>query len=347
MDESLTARPELLKQANLSLIRKVITDMGTATRAEIVRETEISSTTVRSLLAEMLQNGEIVSIGYDASSGGRKAERYKFVPNRYHGVACCIIEDQVHGLIVNSCGEIVEASCLEVPGSDFEVAIVSYLDTLVQEREIRSIGIGVPGVVDGESYWRKVAPKSELCKITLGDTLAKRYGIPVILENDLKATAIGFSRRYEKEFPTEMTKHINMVYLHFEQGCISAGMIAEDVVLHGHSNFTGELGLIPMGRGMLLDDYISGDIDDTEYTRLVVHVLGWICGILNPKYIVLGGRALRTCCIEGIKAEFSHKLPSIMAADILYSPDVWQDYHEGMAFLTSKKMFDLIRFRKE
>ena len=74
--DTLTARPRLLKQANLSLIRRVIKNRGTATRAEIAGETQISSTTVRSLLAEMLENGEIESIGHDESSGGRKAERY-------------------------------------------------------------------------------------------------------------------------------------------------------------------------------------------------------------------------------------------------------------------------------
>ena len=70
--DTLTARPRLLKQANLSLIRRVIKNRGTATRAEIAGETQISSTTVRSLLAEMLENGEIESIGYDESVGERQ-----------------------------------------------------------------------------------------------------------------------------------------------------------------------------------------------------------------------------------------------------------------------------------
>ena len=65
--DSLTARPNILKQANLSLIRRAIKAKGTSTRAEIAIETRISSTTVRSLLSEMLENGEIESIGLDES----------------------------------------------------------------------------------------------------------------------------------------------------------------------------------------------------------------------------------------------------------------------------------------
>lgn len=93
--DTLTARPRVLKQANLSHIRKVLKAKGTATRAEIAYETKISSTTVRSLLSEMMQNGEIESVGYDESSGGRKAERYGFRPNRYYGAAFCITGDRI------------------------------------------------------------------------------------------------------------------------------------------------------------------------------------------------------------------------------------------------------------
>lgn len=106
--DSLTARPNLLKQANLSLIRRVIKTNGSATRAEIALETRISSTTVRSLLSEMLENGEIEGIGLDESSGGRKAQRYRLNPERYHGAAFCLLDDRVIFLLVNMCGEIVE-----------------------------------------------------------------------------------------------------------------------------------------------------------------------------------------------------------------------------------------------
>ena len=345
--DTLTARPRLLKQANLSLIRRVIKTQGTATRAEIASETGISVTTIRSLLAEMMENGEIESIGHDASSGGRKAERYRFNPDRYYGAAFCITNGQIHSLLVNVCGEIVEVSSLEAPDGNYELAITAYLDDLVQHKEIKSIGVGVPGVVEGSSFWSQNKENYELFKIPLGDSLARRYDIPVILENDLNATAIGFCRCYAKEFPGEHPEDSNMASLHFEEGCISAGFIAGGRVIRGCSNFAGEIGLIPTTDGRTLAECMAEPMDDKQYISFAVQIISWICGILNPQYVLLGGPSLRKDCIGPISDTLTAILPKHMFATVLYSPDVWNDYHDGMAHLTAGKMFDDIQFIKE
>lgn len=345
--DALTAKPNLLKQANLSLIRKVIRTKGTVTRAEIADEVKTSSTTIRSLLAEMQRNGEIESIGYDESSGGRKAERYRFKPDRYHCVAFCITDNQMHGLLVNICGEIIEVKNLEVSNRNYLKAIIAYLDDIVSKREIKSIGLGVPGIVEGGSFLKKYRYVDELCRVEIGDIVAQRYGIPVIMENDLNATAIGFGRCYQKEYPCEDPENTNMAYIHFECGCISAGFIAGGRIIRGCKQFAGELGLIPAGNDELLDDRLAQASDDKQFIQLVVQVIGWICGILNPQYVALGGPEVRKDCIGPIADGLFALLPKNMFAEILYAPDVWNDYHEGMAHLTAGKMFDEVHFIKE
>lgn len=345
--DTLTARPNLLKQANLSLIRRVIREKGTATRSEIAGATGISVTTVRSLLAEMMDLGELESIGYDTSSGGRKAERYRFKPDRYYGAAFCITGNQIHSLLINVYGEIVETSSLEAPDDDYERAITTCLDELVRQKEIKSIGIGVPGVVEGNSFWSQNKQNYELYKIPLGDNLARRYDIPVIMENDLNATAIGFGRCYAKEFPSENPENINMAYLHFEDGCVSAGFIAGGRIIRGCSNFAGEIGLVPAADGQTLAEYMATPMDDIQYSHFVVQIICWICGILNPQYVLLGGPSLRADCVGPISDTLVTVLPKHMLTAVLYSPDVWHDYHDGMAYLTAGKMFDEIQFIKE
>lgn len=345
--DTLTARPRLLKQANLSQIRRVIKRGGTSTRAEIAGETQISSTTVRSLLAEMMENGEIESIGHDKSSGGRKAERYRFKPDKYYGAAICISGSDMHGLLVGICGEILETVRLEFTGSDYEPAICAFLDELMARKDIKSIGIGVPGIVEGGAFWQGTGGSDELCRYDLGDRLAERYHIPVVMENDLNATAIGFGRCYAKEFPRESPERANMAYLHLEKTCVSAGFIVGGRIVRGFRNFAGELGLIPMEDGRILDEWLMSALDDKDYTDLMIRIISWICGILNPQYVVLGGPDLRTDCIGPISDGFSALLPKHMTAEILYSADMWHDYHDGMASLTAGKIFDDVQFIKE
>lgn len=345
--DSLTARPNLLKQANLTLIRNVIRHKGTATRAEIAAETNISSTTVRSLLNEMIENKEIESIGYDASSGGRKAKRYCFMPERYYCVAFCLTDTNVHALLINICGEILETTCLELKDNQYETVIFPFLDALMEKREIKAIGVGVPGVVAGGSYWKKRLSSEEFFEVAIGSSLESRYHVPVILENDINATTIGFGQCYAKEFPNINMEHTNMAYLHFEKGCISAGFIAGGRIIRGCNNYAGELGLIPLQDDTLLDARLASSTDELDYIRLVTRILCWICAILNPEYIGLNGPELNKDQVASIDSLLASLLPKQMTAQILYSSDSWHDYFNGIAYLTAGKMFEDIQFIKE
>ncbi len=345
---TLTARPELLKQANLSQIRKAIIKRRTATRGEIVADTHISSTTVRSMLTEMLEHGEIQCVGFDESSGGRKAKRYQFRPDMYYGAAFCLRDHKVHALLINVFEEIVETNILEAADGDYKSVITGYLDQLITKKNIKAIGIGVPGVVDGCSYyWKKNLEDEELCRADIGEGLSEKYNIPVVLENDMNATAIGFGRCYVREFPEEMPEKTNMAYLHFEKGCVGAGFISEGRVIRGCNNFAGELGLVPMENDLFLDEYMSGSPGDTKYIQTLIKTISWVCGILNPQYVALGGPDLRKDCLGAINDGISALLPARMAAEILYAPDVWHDYYDGMASITAAKMFDEVQFIKE
>lgn len=343
--DNLIGKPHALKQVNLSAVRKVIMEKGTATRSEIVNATKISVTTVRTLLTEMLDNNELMEMGFDNSIGGRKAIRYKLNENCFYGVALCFDNNSIRHLTVNICGEICETGTFLIEGNILD-AICDFLDVLAKKIKIRSIGIGVPGVVSGMGYQRKNS-SGELENYPLGEEIHNRYGVPVILENDLNAITLGFGRCYLKSFPKEICENINMAYIYFGKTCLSAGFLSGGRVLRGWNNFVGELGLFPVSASQTLDDVLASPIDDKEYANLISKLIAAICCVLNPECVVLGGVAFRNNCLPLINECFYGTLPGEMSAEILYTEDKWHDYFEGMAHLTAEQIFADVRLIKE
>lgn len=340
--EDMNARPGLLKQMNLSLLRRALQRRDSATRAELAADTGISSTTVRTLLCEMEQNGELEATGCDPSSGGRRAERYRLRSDRYCGAAFCLTGNTLHYLVTDLCGNILEGGPLPYGEDDLLGAICPCLDELLTRRELRSIGLGLPGIVEGDGYLYADGD-GELHKVALGDTLAQKYGLSVTLENDLNAIAVGFGLCYEKQFPACESERTNMAFVHFEKGCVSAGLLADGQVIRGFSGYAGELSLALGTDGRTLSQTMDAPMDDVAYTRHVVGLLSWVCALLNPRYVALGGPAFRRECLGPIGDGLYALLPRAMPPEVLYAPDVWSDFLHGMAHLTARRIFDDVR----
>lgn len=345
MQDNMIGKPNALKQVNLSMVRRAILEKGSATRAEIAEATKISVTTVRTLLTELQRGEELVEVGFDDSIGGRKATRYKLNESRFFGVALCLDGERVRYLTVNICGEICESGAFETEG-DTTATICRFLDELCTKTEIRSIGIGVPGVVSGMGYERENA-SGELEHYPIGEVIGRRYPVPVILENDLNAIALGFGRCYLKTFPEERREDLNMAYLHFETGCLSAGFLVGGRIVRGWNHFAGELGLFPMEDDKTLDEVLASPLSDADYASLVSRLVAAVCCFLNPEYVALGGTAFRKSCLPLITECFGGRLPTKMSAEILYAEDRWHDYFGGMAHLTAEQIFADVRLVKE
>ena len=348
MDDIL-ARPMMLKQVNLSSIRKVIRSNKVVTRAEIAWETKISSTTVRSLLNEMSKSGEIEGVGFAESSGGRKAEKYRFNLDRYFSIAFCIMGNIVHYIIVNIIEEIVETGELGEFCNKTMEPIVSFLDKKTKEKTIKSIGIGVPGIVDGGTYWCGSSGDT-LEQIDIGTFLTNKYEIPVVLENDLNAIATGFCRRYENNNSgsdsENNTSNSNMAFMYFGGAGISAGFIVGGKVVRGFNNFAGELSMATLGRYGEKFELNPGKMSDAEFTEYVIKVTCWICAVLNPQYITLAGDVFREKCLPAINDGIKEALPMKMQAELLFSSDDKQDYFEGLAYLAAGRIFDEVQLLK-
>ena len=149
-------------------------------------------------------------------------------------------------------------------------AMITLLDLLRRLQEtarkheigLAGIGIGVPGTVDAETgiIGPDIHYVPELASMPLGDTIHKRTGVPVFVDNDVNVLALG-----EWMFGAGKGAR-SLVVLALGTG-VGGGIILDGRLHRGHGGFGGELGHVPVnfdgrpcicgGRGCL-KTYVSG-----------------------------------------------------------------------------------------
>lgn len=128
--------------------------------------------------------------------------------------------------------------------------------------EVAGVGIGVPGTVDAESgtIGSDIHYVPELASMPLGARVGARAGVPVFVDNDVNALALG-------EWVFGIGKGSRSLAMLALGTGVGGGLIVEGRLVRGHAGFGGELGHVPVnfdgrpcicgGRGCL-KTYVSG-----------------------------------------------------------------------------------------
>ena len=102
--------------------------------------------------------------------------------------------------------------------------------------DLLAAGAGVPGMVDPHTGMVRLAVNLNLQKFPLGPALSERMGVPVALENDVRAASLGAYRWLNERSPVS-----HMAYLSIGTG-ISAGLVVDGRIYRGTQGMAGEIG---------------------------------------------------------------------------------------------------------
>lgn len=280
--------PEMMKKVNMNLIYKVLMEVSSATRQELVEKTNISLTTIRAVLEELLENEQIIQTRLDQSSGGRRAQRYALNPQKNLILSICVNRENLIYQVFNLNRGILETNEVIPQGMNLTDCIMNLLEKCMKKWSICAVGIGVPGIVEKGKFYIG----NEIYNLTpmnIGEAIQAKYHIPVVLENDLNTVAYGYATRYIKEHSECQKEKVNLAYIHFNQTCTGAGFVVGGKVLHGARQFAGELGFMPLEEGRTLDQVMQSQQHFEEYIDTVSRTLAIINYVTNPALIVLGG----------------------------------------------------------
>jgi hypothetical protein len=325
------ATPKEMKQVIRSGIRSALLAMGSATKAELSGKLDVSFPTISKFLAEMKEAGEIATIGIDDSSGGRRAERYAYNPEYMLGLAVFLEREETNYTVFNCHGEVKEEgrrpSLLADPGDSLAELIGELIDRFPK---IQSLAIGVPGAVN-QGRIIHIPAYEAFQNFDLKSTLEARFGLPVVVENDMNAAVWGY---YHSIDPRD---NPSLVYLYFGQNGPGAGILINGDVVRGHSFFSGEVYYVPQyeernfgqalqaGRNLGSGRAGAGPEGVDAVSRLVAACTA----LINPHTIVFCHDEVSVSLLNEIKVQSAQYVPAEHLPRLMMS-DWRRDYLTGL-----------------
>lgn len=246
-----------LKDMNRMTVYNLIASSDEISKADISRVTGISSPTVIKIVNFLLEKELVIEAGEGIAAIGRKPQMLRLNSNNMFAIGVIFEGDYIRAGIVNLSGKIIKSTITKV-NPEFEEIVTGVLpqiiDKLIEETridgaDIIGIGMGVPGPYDSEKHIISLAPLVNINEPLdiqwLVEGLAQRYGVPVIVGNDVNMDVMG-------EYRSLKLDNSDFIYISLGTG-LGAGIILNGNLRVGCTYQCGEIGYMAF-----LDDYMGG-----------------------------------------------------------------------------------------
>jgi glucokinase len=254
----LTITASAMREINRSAILEIIRQESPIARSTIAGRLDVSLPTVMRIVDQLIEEGFVRLHGSSEWSGGRRRSLLEFNGNGFVVLGVDLGGTKMYGAISDLSGKIIEemdAGRHGTTGEESYNRLVTLIDTLLaspklQERKVRGIGIGAPGITLHKEGIVKWAFTLNWQDFPLKARLAERYGLPIIVDNDVNLAALG-----ELWFGAGQNAQ-NMILVAIGTG-IGAGIIISRALYRGSREASGEIGHMIPGREFLGKDYLD------------------------------------------------------------------------------------------
>lgn len=330
---------QLMKSVNKTAILNKIRLAGPISRADIAKETGITPPTVSTIVKELMAENLVAESRLGKSKGGRKPTLLLLKEDGSYVIGVdagsktikAIVSDLVGHVLTRAEVEIYPHSTNEAFLEQMTAVIRTVLSEIADQCEkVLGIGVAMHGVVEIESGISLYSSKTGLRNVPIKETLEAAFDLPVTVENNSRAMAIGEywfgDYGYIQRFSV----------INIGRG-VGSGLIVNDKLCYGAQDLTGEIGHVSIsldgdvcscGNRGCFETFVSGDAivkrakkmiqdapDDLTAEKVYafakegktdyIHVLeetGKLIGIgiinlvhtVNPDQIVLGGGVMKS-----------------------------------------------------
>lgn len=241
-------RADLVKKSNQFKVLRCLKQEGPLSQPEVATRTGLTVASVHSLIRDLEQRGLVLEDGQRASTGGRRAMRYRFFDQcRYlvgvyvslHRVTCCIFDLGFQVVTRRSRGQ-------DLPGETVQRSI----DLLAQEIEATlaqsgldrrlcaGVGVTLPGAVDGgRGVVLQLFNAPKWVDVPLKAALEQALGLPVTVGKDDNGAVLHY------KWTRLRNPLANVVGISVADG-IGAGILLGGDIYQSRHHLSGEIGHI-------------------------------------------------------------------------------------------------------
>ena len=234
-----------MKKWNLSRIFKAIYQQGPISRIKLTEITGCSPGTVSNHVKTLIKKGFVVETNKGISSGGRKPVKLIINPNKAYIFSIEIEVNRIKIVMFDLKVKPVEKIIIPIKHKGDYLRTFEHvfyeMDNMIKRKNLRledflGIGVAVPGLIDKIKGVLEFAPNLGWKDVSISKIFKEKYDLPVILNNEAKAAAIGERGSYYPQVN-------NMVFVSINEG-IGCGLYINGSLYRGASGNAGEFGHI-------------------------------------------------------------------------------------------------------
>ncbi|MFI0830379.1 ROK family protein [Streptomyces sp. NPDC021140] len=287
---------------------------GGISRLELAERTGLTPQAVSKITARLREDGLAAEAGRRASTGGKPRTVLRLVPEAGHALGVHLDRDELRAVLVDLDGavvgerrraldlgagaEAVVEGVARAAGELVSDALRSSDRALADVPGLLGLGVALPGPLDHvRGVLHRVTGFPEWDGFPLRDALARRLGVPVVVDKDTNAAALGLA------VGGAGGDSRSFAYLHLGTG-LGAGLVIGGGVHRGARTGAGEFGhqVIQLdgppctcgARGCIealcLGAVARGDL--AEAARVLGAGVANLAGLLDIDLVLLGGRTV-------------------------------------------------------
>ncbi|WP_405009975.1 ROK family protein [Kitasatospora sp. NBC_01539] len=240
---------------NQAVVLDAIRTAGSVSRVELAPLTGLTSQTVSNVVRRLLDAGLVAESGQAPSSGGKRRTLLSPRADGAYAMGVQLDPDVAVVVLVNLIGEVVASRRLRLTDPGVPADVVERVagaarrlaaGSGIDPARLLGTGIATPGPIDGRAG-AVVSPPNfpGWGRVPLLDMFAAATGMPVAMDNDATAAAIG------ERWIGGRARAGSFLFIYLGTG-IGAGIVLDNTVLHGDSGNAGEFGHMMVEPGPLI-----------------------------------------------------------------------------------------------